>query len=791
MARSRQRSSQRMDGRSGRAGPPRPQDGPASPAPEPVPTFPADVLVEAIPSPALVIDRHRRIEAVNRRFCSAFGLDHPRLHAGEPFAEFARRSSLSGTIGFLALGDLLAGAVPPAEVEVVSKRGTVLVANACHGSDGRILITLFASTRRNLRTPDEIALNILENMPGSLLRLLRDPDGRFRCLFASPLSGPIFGIESAALTAPDRDFRDLIADRHRAPFEEAAARGESGPTAIDLEIQIKQTSGTLLWVRCVGATVPGDDGNVVCDVRMIDIENRRRVVEERQQLQDLLDLVVDNIPFTVSVRDARDRSIVIVNRAFEEMSGHRRNDILGRSEMRLFPNIDFTDREDRERNLVENGEIIDIPEEHVRTPTMGMRIVRTRKYPLYGDDGAVRYILAITEDVTERRQAANALRQSEQRFRDAIESLTDGIALFDQDEKLVLCNNRYRSMWPGFETSAVPGVPFEALVRRYLGLAAASGMKIEIEKGVKDRLDRFRNPPSTGEVPLYNGRWLQVADRLTADGGVVVTCTDITALKEREASLRHANGAALHAKEAAEKASRAKSDFLANMSHELRTPLNAVIGFSEIIKDAILGNGSIDAYRGYATDIHESGRHLLSLINDILDMSKIEAGKLELIDETVDLTAAIGTSLRLLRERALHNRIDLAADVAEALPLLRADLRKVKQIMINLLSNAVKFTPAGGRVTIRAFQRDDGGVTLCVEDTGIGIAEEDIETVLAPFGQADTGLNRQYEGTGLGLSLTKALAELHGGRLEIASRTDGPDRGTTVEVNFPASRVIR
>jgi signal transduction histidine kinase len=227
------------------------------------------------------------------------------------------------------------------------------------------------------------------------------------------------------------------------------------------------------------------------------------------------------------------------------------------------------------------------------------------------------------------------------------------------------------------------------------------------------------------------------------------------------------------------------------MSHELRTPLNAVIGFSEIIKEAMLGDDRIDSYRGYATDIHESGCHLLSLINDILDMSKIEAGKLELVDETVDLADAIETSLRLVRERALQNGVDLVSDVPEDLPSLTADLRKIKQIAINLLSNAVKFTPAGGRVTVSACVRDDGRMILRVADTGIGIAEDDIETVLAPFGQADAGLNRQYEGTGLGLSLTKALAELHGGTLDIKSRTGEPDRGTTVDVVFPAARVIR
>jgi signal transduction histidine kinase len=317
------------------------------------------------------------------------------------------------------------------------------------------------------------------------------------------------------------------------------------------------------------------------------------------------------------------------------------------------------------------------------------------------------------------------------------------------------------------------------------------GRNIDIESEVAARLARYRNPPSSCEIPLFNGRWLQVADRLTADGGVVVTCTDITALKEREAGLRLASQQALFAKEAAEDANRSKSDFLANMSHELRTPLNAVIGFSEIIRDALLGDHSIAPYRGYAQDIYESGRHLLALINDILDMSKIEAGKLELFEEPVDLVSAIEASLRLVKDRAHQNRVAVRTELPADLPRLRADLRKIKQIVINLLSNAVKFTPEGGRVTVGAALAADGCVLLRVADTGIGISEDDLEKVLAPFGQAEGGLTRQYEGTGLGLTLTKALTELHGGRLEIESRTEGPETGTTVTAIFPARRVIR
>jgi signal transduction histidine kinase len=321
-------------------------------------------------------------------------------------------------------------------------------------------------------------------------------------------------------------------------------------------------------------------------------------------------------------------------------------------------------------------------------------------------------------------------------------------------------------------------------------VAISQGAKLNVEPIVKTTLDRHRLSHSSQDIEIYDGRWFQVSNHPIADGGFAVTCTDITALKEREESLRKASRQAIHAKETAEGANRSKSDFLANMSHELRTPLNAVIGFSEIIKEALLGDHSIEPYRGYAQDIHDSGNHLLALINDILDMSKIEAGKLELFEEKVDLADAIDASLRLIRERAHQSGISLSTKIPEDLPSLYCDLRKFKQIAINILSNAVKFTPKGGSVTTRLFIGEIGDLYLEISDTGIGISPDDLEKVLEPFGQAEGGLNRSFEGTGLGLSLTQSLTELHGGHLTIESQTEGDQTGTTVTAMFPASRIV-
>ena len=233
-------------------------------------------------------------------------------------------------------------------------------------------------------------------------------------------------------------------------------------------------------------------------------------------------------------------------------------------------------------------------------------------------------------------------------------------------------------------------------------------------------------------------------------------------------------------------ANQAKTEFLANMSHEIRTPLNAIIGFSEMISGEVLGPVGTSRYRDYANDIYDSGQHLLRIINDVLDMSKIGAGKLELHEHIVDVAAAVQTSISLVTPRALSNGVTVTAELPENLPPLWADELRLKQILLNLLSNAVKFTRRPGSAMVGAAVRGDGGLAITVSDTGIGMTAAEIAIALEPFQQVDSDLARKYEGTGLGLPLTRALVELHGGRLEITST---PGQGTTVTVLFPAARV--
>ncbi len=240
------------------------------------------------------------------------------------------------------------------------------------------------------------------------------------------------------------------------------------------------------------------------------------------------------------------------------------------------------------------------------------------------------------------------------------------------------------------------------------------------------------------------------------------------------------------ARDQAKAANKSRSEFLAMMSHELRTPLNAVIGYSEIIKQETFGPVGSPKYREYVDDIHDSGCRLLSIINDILDLSKLDTGGLELREADVAVGGALDASALLVRERALTDGVTLELIYGDDLPSLRADERKLKQIVVSILSNAVKFTDRGGTVTLNAWCRPDSGYVIQVADTGIGMALDDIPKALAPFGQIDSALNRRYEGIGIGLPLTKALVEMHSGSIDVQSKLGV---GTTVTIRFPAERI--
>ncbi len=366
-----------------------------------------------------------------------------------------------------------------------------------------------------------------------------------------------------------------------------------------------------------------------------------------------------------------------------------------------------------------------------------------------------------------RLERQNSLLQS------TLENIGEGLSVFDGRGRLIAWNSRFCEL---LDLPADLGT--DATLHDILMLQAVRGDfgEGEPEGEVARRLDLFyRDVPTIKERITPAGRLLQIRRRAMPNGAVVSVYSDVTDIKASERKL-------IEARSQAELANRAKGDFLANMSHELRTPLNAIIGFSEVISNELFGPILNEKYLEYITDIHASSLHLLSIINDVLDMSKIEAGKVELAKELVPIQSLIREVMRMVHERAQSRDIELTSQMSEQEVDIWADERSMKQIFLNLLSNAIKFSREGGTVCVRAIADRSDVAVFEIEDHGIGMNEEEQERALQPFGQAQPATTRTYGGTGLGLPITKGLVEAHGGTLTITSRAGV---GTTVRIVLP------
>jgi PAS domain S-box-containing protein len=412
-------------------------------------------------------------------------------------------------------------------------------------------------------------------------------------------------------------------------------------------------------------------------------------------------------------------------------------------------------------------------EHKLLTKDRGYRWFHIRGQAVCNDLGKCVRMAGTLTDIDDRRRA-------EARLLDAIDNIPDGLCLWDADDKLVMRNDAIVRMDPEMGSLLVPGISFAEFITRRVQLGRITQAVGAEDAYIQERIHQHRNP--TGEPfvqKLASGRWVRLREQRTREGGVVSIRTDITALKQREADL-------INAKSDAETANRAKSEFLASMSHELRTPLNAIIGFSDLLRSCLYGPLN-EKQSEYLNNVHESGHHLLELINDILDVSKVEAGRYELYEEIFQPAEVISACTTLVGVRARDKEITLLCDCPANLPRLRADQRALKQIILNLLTNAVKFNVPGGRVIVVARIDNDGSCAIEIKDTGIGISNADQERIFMPFQQADPTISRKFEGTGLGLWISKALIELHDGSLSIDSKIG---EGTTVIARLPAMRVL-
>jgi PAS domain S-box-containing protein len=440
---------------------------------------------------------------------------------------------------------------------------------------------------------------------------------------------------------------------------------------------------------------------------------------------------------------------------------------------------DRTPVEEAVRRAVADGAPYDIDHRIVR-PDGAVRIVHEQGEVIRDDAGRPLRMTGIVQDVTELREAEAARHAMETRLIGILGIAPEAIIVVDGRGHIQMFNVGAERIF-GHAAADVMGRPLDVLIperfrTHHRSLMQAFGEGPETSRLMAERGKIVGLRSDGSEFPAE----ASIAKLVVGDERLfTVILRDVT---DRVAAER----ALVAAKDEAERASRTKSEFLANVSHELRTPLNAIIGFSDIIRRELLGASGVPKYVEYADEINASGQHLLTLINDILELSRIGAGEVRLDDDEVDVDALARACVDELAPHAARGQVTVTCDIRPALSRLVADGAKLKQVLSNLLSNAVKFTPAGGRVAVTADRPDDAWFEIVVADTGIGMAEADIPRAFLPFTQLDAALNRKYEGTGLGLPLARSLTELHGGVLILDS---APGQGTRARVRLPASRL--
>jgi two-component system, cell cycle sensor histidine kinase PleC len=427
----------------------------------------------------------------------------------------------------------------------------------------------------------------------------------------------------------------------------------------------------------------------------------------------------------------------------------------------------------------------------IRSATSDWVWLRARAELMNDPDDESQHLVGIAVDVTEQRGLEEQTARADARLRDAVEAISEAFVLWDAGNRMVLCNSKFQRLHELPTTAIVPGKSYAEVM--------AQGRPPEVQHQIV-REERQDEGARTFEARLEDGRWLQINERRTKDGGYVSVGTDITALKRHEQRLVQSEKQLiatvtdlkqsrqkleaqtqqladlaeryLDQKAQAESANRAKSEFLANMSHELRTPLNAIIGFAEVMESGIFGALGSGKYEEYCMDIRTSGQYLLSVINDILDMSRIEAGRISLTKRPVGVNDSIQRALRLVSEQIRAKNLTITVDVSPDDITVPADERGLHQILVNLLQNATKFTSEAGCITVRTRQAG-GAINIYVEDNGIGIPSHALHKLGRPFEQVETEFSKSYKGSGLGLAIARSMAELHGGSRKPAHQEPG------------------
>jgi PAS domain S-box-containing protein len=715
----------------------------------------------------------------------------------EPWNAAARRDRLDRSLAIFGhpfTVRIWPGSVFPLE----SERASIAL-----GAGLVLLATLLSALIANLQSLKEQATIIAREMTEALalsnerfeLAIAGSQDGIWdwnlddNSLWVSPRCREILGYADGDIADSIEDWRALIHPDDRARTTQAMRSLVQGDLPrLDIVQRCRHRNGNFVHVHNRALAVYRSDGRATRVIgALTDITPLLRA-EER------LRAAINVIDSGFALFDSQDR-LVLFNESFlDEHTRRLMPDPTGMTFEEIFTRFAYDDvavvdsLSDRatwlQRRIEMHRNPAPEPFEIALTDGRWQRVFERRL-----SDGST---VGIWTDIT-------VLKLAERRLQDAIESINEGFALFDRDLRYVMVNSHLRDMYPMSGSIAAPGVLFEDALR----YGAEHGEYPDVE--TPEEVDAFlrhwmsifaSDKPFLGEGVLKDGRWALISHHRTSDGGYVSIRADITALTQREGELelakRQLEEKAIEltrlaedrdrARRAADEANRGKSRFLANMSHELRTPLTAILGFSDVMSGEIFGPIEPPRYREYLDLIHESGEHLLSLINDILDLSKIEAGKMEIVVRAVSTADLVRQSSSLMRVMATQRGIDLDLAIAPDCPVLHADERAARQIILNLLSNSIKFTPAGGRVTLAVHTLADLGVEISVTDTGYGMTPDEADRAMQLYVQVDSDVARMALGTGIGLPLVKALAELHGGTIRLDSEKG---KGTTVSVFLP------
>ncbi|MDH5187545.1 MAG: PAS domain S-box protein [Rhodospirillaceae bacterium] len=563
------------------------------------------------------------------------------------------------------------------------------------------------------------------------------------------------------------DFRDIIQNELQALLDETW-----------MPIRLVRNDGTVIDAELAAMPMTNKSINTVMLVAR-DTSDRKRAVEalitRDDHLRGIMDTVIDGI-ITIDPLGI----VQSFNKSAERIFGFMAYEVIGKNIKILMPEPYQSEHDgylskyskSGKKNIIGMGREVIGKRKNGETFPMDLAVSELKR-------DKKTFFIGVVRDITAKKQVEENLLESQERLALAIAGSGEGIWDWNAKTSEVYISEKIRSML---------GIKAERIkYKEWIGHVITEDQEL-YKRSLVAHLK--------GDTPSFNIEcrvmsknkkifWISINGLgLRDDNGWVYRMSgsigDITARIESEREI-------IAAKERAEIASRVKTEFLANMSHELRTPLNAIIGFSDVMISEIFGK--LDKrYAEYVENISDSGKHLLGVINDILDVSRIETGNMEIEPERVKVADLINIAVRLINDRARTGGLKIIKQLDRKIPDVNVDSQRMKQAVINILSNAVKFTPEGGKITISTAQTANGSVQIIIADTGIGMKKEDIKTALLPFGQVDSRLARKYEGTGLGLPLTKSFIEMHAGKLAISSK---PEAGTRVTITIPAKRVIK